>query len=265
MAFLLQSDYTAWFQSAKNVTLTNAQLTFLGTILPWVESVAWQVIGYPLPESEFTEFLPAGGTEKPPVSWGIDIGWDMMGGVAVPQQRGGWESQALQLSRLPVRSITSVYEYLAAWSAGTANGDWPSTALLPASAYRLDMAEVGICRSGRLVRQWGAWTTAARAVKVTYTHGYTAAEILAGTDNLGVVKIALNEALGWWWGKAMRRSQAIKSNMLSALQLSIRDFSATLGDPSQIGNQNGAWASAILGPESLGILMNYVNMNKYFG
>lgn len=262
MSLISQAEYTAWFQSSKNVTLTSAQLTFLATIVPWVEAAIYQTIGYTLEQATYTEFLPSTGGERPPLEFGIDIGWDRIGSVVMPRNRMDPSSGMLQLSNLPARSITSVYENMAAWTAGTDDGDWPSTSLLDASAYRLDKDAPGISKNGRLIRTVGGWPSTPRVVKVTYVAGYTALEI---STNYGQIKLAAFESLGWWWGKAMRRSAGSKANGLTAMQLAIRDFSATFGDPSMIGQTPGVWAQNVLSPEALNILMPFVNMRKYLG
>lgn len=262
MALVTDGERAAWFESARNVSLTNAHKAFLDLIQPWVEAAVYQVIGYPLEQAEYTEFLPSTGGERPPLEFGIDVGWDRIGGVVMPRSRMDPSFGLIQLSRLPVRSVTSVYENLGAWVTGAADGDWPASSLLPATAYRLDFSEPGLCKNGRLIRIVGSWPTSPRTVKATYTAGYTAEEI--GTT-YGQVKLAALEALAWWWGKAMRRSATVKSNFLMAMNLTIRDFSATFGDPSMLGNQPGNWAVSVLGPESLNILLAFVNFSRFLG
>lgn len=260
MATIVQTaDITAWFQAAKNVTLTSAQNVFLALIQPWVETVVGRVVGYEFVQGTYTEFLPPTGGERQPIEFGIDIGWDMVGGVAMPRSRMDPGASVLQLTKVPVRSVASVYENLAAWVAGTPNGDWPTA--LPARSYRLDMSEPDLCKNGQLIRLVGSWITSPRCVKVTYTFGYTQAEIDA---SYGDIKMAVLEGLGWWWGKAMQRSNAIRSNMNAALQLTIRDFSVALGPVEQLGQGPGQWAQNVLGPTALLILLKYVNMAQYF-
>jgi hypothetical protein len=263
MALVSPTERNAWFQAAPGVVLTATQIAFLDLIQPWVERVIYSVIGYTLEAGTATEFLPPSGGQKPPIEFGIDIGWDLVGGVAMPRSRMDPANSLLALSYLPVRSITSVYENISAWVQGDSNGTWPSSSLLPASAYRLDYSEAGLCSTGLLLRTVGTWTTVPRCVKVTYSYGYSGGEI-AGTG-LGEVKLALLEGLGWWWGKALQRSNAIKSNMQTALSLTIRDFSVTLGSPDMMsGADKGAWALNMLGPTTLQMLMKRVNLAQYF-
>lgn len=114
-----------------------------------------------------------------------------------------------------------------------------------------------------LVRTVGTWTTVPRCVKVTYAYGYSSLEV-AGTG-LGEVKLAVLEGLGWWWAKALQRSNAIRSNMQTALSLTIRDFSVTLGSPDMMnGADKGSWALNVLGPTSLQLLMKKVSLAQYF-
>jgi len=255
------ADRAAWFQAAKGVTLTAAQVTFLDYLQPMVEQVVCQVCGYQFEAGTYTEYLPAPGAERPPLEFGIDVGWDRVGGVVMPRSRMDPSSGFLQLTRLPARSVTSVYENLAAWTTGATDGDWPAASLLPTTAYRLDMTRPGMSKSGRLIRAVGSWLTSPRCVKVTYAYGYSAGEF---GGEFAPVKMAVLEALGWWWGKALRRSAGIRSNMTTAMQLSIRDFSVTMGDPSAMSAAPGQWAQNVLGPEALGLLTGFVNMAKYF-
>jgi len=261
MALLSDAEVRTWFQAARGVLLTAPQLQFLGTIRGWVESAINRVVGYPLVESTYTEFLAAAGGERPPLEFGIDVGWDRIGTVVMPRSRVDQAQGYLQLTRLPVRAVTSVYENLAAWTTGATNGNWPEACLLPATAYRLDMAVPDRCDSGRLVRVVGCWASSPRSVKVTYTAGLSGAEIEA---DHGQVKAAALDSLGWWWQKAMVRSASIKSNMLTALQLTVRDFSVTLGDPAKFGAGDGAWAHNVLSPFALNVLAIYATMTKYF-
>lgn len=259
------AERSAWFQSAKGVTLTGNNLAFMDMIQPWVERAVAQVLGYKsqygLGQGSYTEFLPAPGSERAAVVYGIDLGWDKVGGTVVPRGLASQESRIL-LSTVPVRSITSVYENYSAWAQGTPDGDWPATALLAPTGYRLDLTEPGISMSGALFRQVGNWSTSPRTVKVTYVAGYTQAEIDARWP---MFKAATLDSLGWWMQKAMLRSQGLKANGLVALNLSIRDFSVTLGDPAKLGMSDGAWAQNILSPFSLSILAKHVDFTQYLG
>lgn len=257
---VLPAERLAWFQSQRNVTLTPASVSFLDQIQPWIERACWNFIGYTLEQATYTEFLPTPSAERPPLSYGIDIGWDLIGGTAMPRTRTDLYEGGLHLSNLPVRSITSVYENLAAWTGGEANGSWPASSLLDARAYRLDFAEPGLCKSGRLFRVVGGWSSTPRAVKVTYVAGYTQAEIDAG---FGPAKLAVLEALGWWWGKAQRASASSKTQGMTALNLSIRDFAVTLG-LSGTGSDPSA-AQNVLPPSALLILMPLINYKKFVG
>ena len=253
---------TAWLQSASNVIVSSTQNTFLNIIQPWVEQVVWKVLGYSLEQNTYTEYVPSALSERPPLSFGLDVGWDLVGGVVLPRSRTDAFEGSVQLSNLPIRSITTIYENVAAWTGGTLNGDWPAESLLPPTAYRLDMQTDGLCLSGRVYRIVGAWSSISRSVKVTYTAGYTQAEIDA---SFGPVKMAVLMGLNWWLGKAVTRSKAMKNGGMIPYQVAVRDFSATLGDPSGMSATPGPWAQNVLGPESLMMLAQYQNLAKYLG
>lgn len=260
MAIVTSTERNAYLTVAKGVSLSAPWLAFLDMIQPWVEKAVEKVVGYKIEQTSFTEFLPAAGGERPPVEFGVDIGFDLIGGMAVPRSRVDPAGSVLQLSRLPARSIVSVYENLSAWSTGAANGYWPASSLLPAQTYRLDFTEPGISPSGRLIRVVGAWSSTPRSVKVTYTAGVSEDEL--GSDHSDY-KLAVLEGISFWMARGLRGSSAIKSNGYGATNVAIRDFSATLNDPSAVGQGAGAWAANILGPNSMAILMGHVNMAKY--
>lgn len=262
MALITSGERLAWFQSAKNVTLAAGQITFLDTIQPWVETAVQLIIGYPLEQATYTEFLPTAGGERPPLEFGIDIGWDRIGGVVMPRSRQDPSQGVLLLSRIPVRSVTSVYENIAAWTTGATDGDWPTTSLVPSTGYRLEMKEPGLCASGRLIRTVGSWPTSPRVVKLTYVAGYTAPEIATG---FGDVKMAVLMSLGWWFAKSNAASLSAKGNGFIGTQVAIRDFSVTLGLANQIGAVPGTWVHNIIPPEAANLLMGRINMAKYLG
>lgn len=261
MALVSVEERAKWFGAMKGMVLSSAMTQFLELIQPWVESAIAQVLGYNLEQATYTEYCPASGSERPPLEFGIDVGWDLIGGVVAPRTRGDPTMGVLQLKNLPVRSVTSVNENLSAWSKGVTDGDWPAASLLPVQAYRLDQPENGYCMNGRLIRVVGSWTTIPRTVRVVYVGGYTAGEL---DGRYAQVKLACLLSLGWWWSKAMQSSQAVKGGGAIALQVAIRDFSVTLGNPSALGATPGTWVHNILPPEAMNILSQFVNMAKYF-
>lgn len=262
MPIVPKDERTAWFRSRAGVTLTAAHDAFLDWLAPTVEVCIWAVIGYDITQQTTTEFLPQSNGERPPLEFGIDVGWDRIGGVVMPRSRMDPSQGVLTVSRLPVRSVTSVYENIVAWTTGATNGNWPASSLLPITAYRADMAEENLCKNGRIYRTVGSWPTVPRTVKITYVAGYTQAEIDTTQSDL---KLAELETLGWWWGKAMRRSNSVKTMGLAFTQVGIRDFSASVADPSQISSNPGVWANNVLSPEALNILGRRVNMARFLG
>lgn len=251
-----------WFQAAKNVSLNAAQVAFLDAIQPGVEQVCWTFLGYSPEQATYTEFLPSVLSERPPLNYGIDVGWDVVGGTAVSRSRTDTVESGVQLSAVPVRSVVSVYENTGAWTTGEPDGYWPASTLLPASTYRLDMQSPGLCKSGRLVRVYGTWFSNPRSIKVTYVAGYTQTEIDA---QFAPLKLAVVMALNWWYARALRQSRSVPANGMTPYQVSIRDFSVSMGDPNGIGAGDGPWAQNVLGPESLTLLWNFVNMAKFMG
>lgn len=175
---------------------------FASEILPWIgkdasdpagplvqaaqahaERLVKDYVGFEVEQKTFTEILPAQGGPGEPND------------LAVYNRRlfyppGG----ALQLKNVPVRSVGSVYE-------GTVpgGGGWPASALLDPGEYWLDADEDGLCLSGLLYKQgWSyfsfrpvGWSMVPRSIRVTYTGGWTAAELL---DQGSVYKLAVKHA-----------------------------------------------------------------------
>lgn len=94
----------------------------------------------------------------------------------------------LQLDNAFVRSVTSVYEDLAAFF-GQGSSDFAAGTLLTAGTdYFMELDKSGMCRSGRLVRVYRHWSSRPGTIKITYVAGFTSAEL---DDEYSFVKEAL--------------------------------------------------------------------------
>ncbi len=111
--------------------------------------------------------------------------WEVEGSQAVLRRRAEAATSELQLQHLPIRSVTSLavdYDgrsdtqsgsYSDAKTEGT--DFWPNYDTVDSSSNK-------VCRDG-IIRSVGAWPTTPGSIKVTYTAGYTTAE-LRGTDTV---------------------------------------------------------------------------------
>ena len=180
MSIVQSSDITTYMQVA-GFTLTAAQSAFLTLMQPMIEAAVQRFVGYEIAQATYTEYHP----ERPPQPYldGDDlvVGWEMVGGTAMPRLRGDRSGAVIQLRRIPARVIVSVYENPAAWGTGVADGSWPTASLVPTNTYYIDESEVQLSWTGQLYRFAGVWSQAHRSVQVTYTAGLTAGE-LAGTS-----------------------------------------------------------------------------------
>jgi hypothetical protein len=106
---------------------------------------------------------------------------EVVGTRVVPWVRDSyWDRRILQLRQIPVRyPIVSVFEYADAWT--VPGGFWPAnTQLVDGTDYQLDQRDATFSWTGHLLRRTGTWATfLERSVKVTYTAGFTPAELSA--------------------------------------------------------------------------------------
>jgi hypothetical protein len=134
---------------------------------------------------ERTEYLPA--YKNGIVSDDRQDIWEVEGSVAVLSSLTTGSSEQLQLSHLPLRSITSLYiDYdgrsgsrIGAFAADTLKVEgtdfWPNYDLL-------DSGGLKVCSDG-VLRSMGIWPSTPGTVKVTYFAGYKNAE-LHGQDTI---------------------------------------------------------------------------------
>jgi len=163
----------------KSTSLTDTEDILLSMLGPLAEQSVKDHLGYSVEQTTYTHFLPKDerGTSVDPLNVSFDTSGDR---VLMTQIRGTREYADLFLPELPVRSVDSVYSDASAYG-GQASGDFASTTLLTAGTdFYIDYTTSGLCKSGRLVRIAGYWPSRARTVKVTYTGGYTQAELSTG-------------------------------------------------------------------------------------
>lgn len=137
----------------------------------------------------------------------------------------------LRLRNVPVRSITSVYEYPGA-CAGQISGGFPASSLLTAgSHYWLDTEQEGISKTGFLRKRVGNWPSIAGSVKVTYVAGYTANELdgNAGVGNLDAsdIKLAVYFTLAHYWNRIVSQAAGLQGGIKTSESLG--DYSYQLG------------------------------------
>lgn len=167
-------------------SLDGPAATLLTLLHGRAERLVKTFLGYAVEQASHTEFLPAHGPTVPQPELLTED--DTMFLAAESRTK-------LFLSELPVRSITSIYERADGY--GT-DARFTSTYLLTANEdYWLDVGRTGISKTGIVHRLGGSWPLAGRSVKVTYTAGYTDAE-LQDTD----IPLAVIQAVAAAWNQA---------------------------------------------------------------
>lgn len=204
-------------------TPTTKQLGLMNLLHRSVERTIKTYLGYAVEQASHTELLPDGNVDQDDYR---DEFLDVLGETVVGGNRRSTGSCRLQLTELPVRSITSVYEDTSAM-AGQASGAFAAATLLTAGThYYLDVIRTGLSKNGHLIRIGTHWPVTGRTVKVTYSGGYSAAE-LRGESSASPV-----DASDIWLA------------VLAQMQHEFFGTSAQRGDPHITSKSLGAWSES---------------------
>lgn len=179
-------------------TITDNERAVLGLVVPAACARVIEHLGYDPEQDEWTELLP-----RLDVSGGINVRggdsdeWRLSGNRAAIYDDSRRNS-SLQLTYLPVRSVTTLYVDEAA-NAGQASGAFAAATLqTKGTDYWIEFdvpyggdVNKGLCRSGCLMAS-GAWPNTPGTVKVTYRAGYSPDELRGrvtadATDSGGVI------------------------------------------------------------------------------
>lgn len=116
------------------------------------------------PVSAYTHILPKG-------QW-FDLELARSRGSLSPRK-----GRILRLPEYPVRTVTSLLEDENAFGGYATNSFPSSSALVSGSDYHIDVNEAGIGWFGNIIRISNFWPTQAGSIKITYTAGWTEAEL----------------------------------------------------------------------------------------
>lgn len=133
-------------------------------------------IGYNPEQHERTEFYPKYANTPSATQGGGTTGtWDTNGVRAIfrPDNQGPVE---LQLARLPVRSIASIYEDSDGRFGQQSGSFAPATLIQPGQDYWIEWEIEGFSESG-LIHRIGRWLPEPGSIKITYRAGYSRAEL----------------------------------------------------------------------------------------
>jgi hypothetical protein len=159
-------------------------------------------------------------------------------------ERGG--RRALQLTELPVRSITSLYEDSGAYG-GQAPGAFAAESLLvEGTDFYRDLDRSGLCKSGLLWKVAGGWSSEPRSIKVTYVAGYTADELAGKPGEVASaadIKLAVLSGMLDQW-RSSGATAGITSESLADYSVSYSDTTANATDLASLSKA----ARQLLGP-----------------
>jgi hypothetical protein len=254
MSIVSSQEIGAFIKAAGDITISADQQALLDLATPLLQSKIEKAIGFALIQATYTEYYPDRQTNSVRDTLSS---WDFRGGRMVAQERGGLYDKFLVLRRLPVRSITSIYDSPGAWD--TAGGSFPASTLLPTNYYYLDISTSGLCETGRVIRNQGAWSKELRTIKITYVAGYSQDEI---NSDYGDLKLALLLAIQSFYLGTVLRSTAGGQGGGLITSTSITDFSVSFANPASLASFFGS--DYTLPIESQRMLSRYVNLAAYF-
>lgn len=230
-------------------TIPTAGNTWIVRSIARVQDLVEDFLKWKVEQATYTEYYPNNQQQSLVSGDELISGWDLIGSTVVGRERGDLSHAALPLKRVPVRSITSVYENVAAWD--TDGGSWTSSHLLAATSYYLDLDESGYSYSGILYKNTGVWCRKPRTIKVTYVAGFTAGEI---ESQFPKIKMAMCMAVGAWYVETMAMSKAAQAGGPLA-SVGIKDFNVSF---QGIG---AMMAMGELPPGVKAMLSDHINFN----
>lgn len=140
------------------------------------DSIVAAHIGYDPQQRVAVEYYPKYATTPSATQGGGSTGtWDTNGIRAIfrPDESGLAE---LQLARLPVRSITSIFEDTDGRFGQQAGAFGPETLIQPGQDYWIEWSQDGYGESG-LLHRVGRWLPEPGSIKITYRAGFSRTEL----------------------------------------------------------------------------------------
>lgn len=150
----------------------------------WTEAQARKFVGHGIAQATYTEYQRKNNIGYVPNTDEVNV----IGDKVYLGHSNSLMGEYLQLDNAYVRSITSIYEDLAAFF-GQGSSDFAAGTLLTAGTdYYLELDKSGLSKSGRVLRVYRNWSSRPGTIKVTYVAGLTSAEL---DDEYSFVKEAL--------------------------------------------------------------------------
>lgn len=156
-------------------SITDDEQAVLTLVHPLAEGAVRDYLKYDPEQKVHTEYLPRHDRSGGP---GYEQG---LGEVGVTGSTVYWTSTVgattLQLTHVPIRSVTSVYVDTGAMHGDETGAFAESTKWAAGDDYWVDWDETAVARSGNL-KSASSWPDEPGTVKVTYRAGYSPAEFL---------------------------------------------------------------------------------------
>ena len=237
-------------------SITDVQRALIEMILPRVDNAIADVLHYDPQQASRTEFYP----KQAGASGDVESVWDSNGTSAYMRTLGG--NAVLQLTHLPVRSVTNVWvDYDGRF--GQRAGSFVAANLWTLGEdYWLDLESASLCMTGHLLTS-RAWPNEPGTIKVEYTAGYSKDELngraVAGSPNASLIKhAALATAIKVFTTLVMRQKHSLigfTPGLLSSESLGKYSYSL---DGSSI--QALAAMKVMVPSEALDSLEKFINM-----
>jgi len=161
-------------------TITEADLGLLNMLHEEAEQTVGRVLKYDPRQKRLTEFYPRSDVDVATSQFGV---WDSDGQRAFFKPTGG--QQELQLGRLPVRTIHSLYEDTSGYFGKKTGAFAAATELTEGDDFVAEYHLDGYAPSGLLHRINGSWSTTPGSIKIDVTCGYSDEEF-NGTAGTGI-------------------------------------------------------------------------------
>lgn len=161
-------------------SITVEETSLLAILHPRAEAAVKRFLQYDPEQASRTEYYP-----RHDAAGGLDVSgsWD----VNAARTKAIWErfssaSDTLQLLRLPVRRITSLYVDTSGRFGTVAGSFAAGTLYTEGTDFWAAYEEQYVCRSG-LLHSYGSWPLEPGSVKVTYVAGYSTLEFADSTPS----------------------------------------------------------------------------------
>lgn len=215
-----------------NATATDAQRGLHALIAPLAEDTLKTYAGFSIEQAEYVHFLPS----HDGFFDGESVSLDVVNNRVTFDSDG--DSDVLFLPERPVRSISELKEDLAAYN-GQGVGDFgAATQLAAGTDFYLDYTTSDVSWTGMVKKITGTWPASRRTVKVTYTAGFTAAELDAGTirgpggSSIRQLKYAAIMAVAAAFIEATKHQPNAVGSVGAAKSERLADYSITYADES---------------------------------